>query len=125
MQLVGKIEYDTSGIRSADKEIATAKFYEFFDIAISENVELAITPEYSCPWTSIETFITESKFPAEDKLWIIGCESIKPKELKNLTEKHDNVIWIYDEYLVMQNINENKFFDPVCMLIILSNQLDL
>jgi hypothetical protein len=117
MQLVGKIEYDTNGIHLADKNLAAAKFNLFIDKAISENVELAITPEYSCPWSSIESFISGNKFPTEDKLWIIGCQSIKPNELKDLTERHDNIVWVFDEALVTQSISENKFFDPVCLFL--------
>ena len=117
LQLVGKIEYDTNGIQLADKNLATAKFNYFIDKAISENVELAITPEYSCPWTSIEGFIVEGKFPSEEKLWVIGCQSIKPTELKSLTDRHNNIVWIYDETLVTQSLNENKFFDPACIFL--------
>jgi len=115
LQLVGKIEYDSNGIQLADKNLATAKFNLFIEKAIAENVELAITPEYSCPWTSIESFIAAEKLPSEEKLWIIGCQSIKPKELKDLTGRHNNVVWIYDEALINQSINENKFLDPVCL----------
>lgn len=117
MQLVGKIEYDTEGIRIADENLATAKFNLLIDKAIEENVDLAITPEYSCPWTSIEQFISENKLPSENNIWIVGCQSIKPQEFKDLTDRHANVVWIYDETLVQEKLNENKFFDPVCFLL--------
>lgn len=42
IQLVGKIEYDTEGIRIADENLANAKFNLFIDKAIEENVDLAI-----------------------------------------------------------------------------------
>jgi hypothetical protein len=115
MQLVGKIEYDNDGIRLADRDLASAKFNLFINKAIDENVDLAITPEYSCPWTSIEQFVFQNKLPSDNKIWVIGCQSIKPKELTELTERNNNVVWIYDEALVTQSINENKFFDPVCL----------
>jgi hypothetical protein len=114
LQLVGKIEYDINGIKIADKDIATAKFRQFIEKAISENVDLAITPEYSCPWTSIEDFISNNKLPKEEKIWILGCQSIKPNELKLLIGRHENIVWIYDEALVNEKLTENKFFDPVC-----------
>ncbi len=117
MQLVGKIEYDTEGIRIADESLANAKFDLFIDKAIEENVDLAITPEYSCPWINIEQFILRNKLPSENNIWVVGCQSIKPKEFKDLTERHINVVWIYDETLVQQKLNENKFFDPVCFLL--------
>lgn len=116
MQLVGKIDYDSNGIQLADKDLATSKFNDFIEKAISENVDLAITPEYSCPWTSIDRYISENKLPAENKIWVLGCQSIKPNELISLIGRNRNIVWIYDEGLVNQNINENKFFDPVCFL---------
>lgn len=117
MQLGGKIEYDIEGIRISDKDLATSKFNLFIDKAIEENVDLAITPEYSCPWESIEQFILENKLPSENSIWIVGCQSIKPKEFKELTERHANVVWIFDDTLVEQKLTENKFFDPVCYLL--------
>jgi hypothetical protein len=117
MQLVGKIEYDKEGIRIADENLANAKFNLFIDKAIEENVDLAITPEYSCPWTNIEQFISGNKLPSENNIWVVGCQSIKPQEFKDLTDRHVNVVWIYDESLVQQKLNENKFFDPVCFLL--------
>ena len=124
MQLVGKIEFDENGILLADKTLAATKFNLFIDKSIEENVDLAITPEYSCPWSSINSFILENKHPTENKIWIIGCQSIKPKEIKEFTERHQNIIWIYDEELVNQSINENKFFDPVCIFLKTKNTID-
>lgn len=116
MQLVGKIEFDDNGISLADKDLADLKFDKFIGKAIDENVDLAITPEYSCPWSRIESFILCNKLPGENKIWILGCQSIKPNELKELITRNENVVWIYDEVLVNQNVNENKFFDPVCLI---------
>ena len=115
MQLVGEIECDENGIQLSDKKLATAKFNLFIDKVIEENVDLVITPEYSCPWPSIESLISERKLPADNKFWILGCQSIKPNEIKALTERHPDIVWVYDEELVNQSINENKFFDPVCL----------
>lgn len=124
MQLVGKIEYDTEGIRIADKYVADAKFNFFIDKALEENVDMVITPEYSCPWVNIELFINENKLPSENNIWIVGCQSIKPNEFKDLTDRHQDVIWIFEEALIEQNLNENKFFDPVCYLFKTRNTLD-
>lgn len=117
MQLVGKIEYDIDGIRLSDKALATSKFSLFIEKAIQENVDLAIAPEYSCPWTSIESFITENALPSENKIWIIGCQSIKSRDLLELISRKQDITWIYDENLVNQHINHNRFFDPVCIFL--------
>lgn len=124
MQLGGKIEYDNNGIQLTEKDLATAKFNSFIEKAIGENADLAITPEYSCPWTSIESFISDNKLPPTEKIWVLGCQSIKPKELKELSTRNQNVIWIYDEQLVEQNISEDKFFDPVCVFFKTKNTND-
>lgn len=122
LQLVGKIEYDVDGIRLTDEKLATTKFNLFIDKAINEDVDLAITPEYSCPWTSIENFIGENKLPEEGKIWVLGCQSIKPDELIALIGRHQNIVWIYDEALVAEKIAVNKFFDPVCFLLKTRNE---
>ena len=116
LQPVNAIEYTNEYIRNADENIAKQKLKGFFDIALENNVELAITPEYSCPWTVIEGLIVESRLPQESKLWIIGCESIQPQQLHNIINGHNDIIWIYDEEIVHQNLHSNHFFDPVCYL---------
>lgn len=115
MQLVGEIEFDNDGIRLKDRSLAKNKFEKFIEKAIEENVGLAITPEYSCPWINIEETILNNKLPLEEKIWILGCHSIKPKELKEIICKYNNIVWIYDEVLIEQTINEDKFLDPVCI----------
>jgi len=116
MQLVGQIEYDNDGIRILDSDLATAKFEKFIEKALEENVDLAVTPEYSCPWTSIDQFISNGQLPSDGKIWVLGCQSIKPRELSEIINNHENITWIYDEQLVSRSINENKFFDPVCLI---------
>jgi hypothetical protein len=117
LQLVGKIEFDKDGIRIKDKNLAAAKFNQFIDVAIKENIDLAITPEYSCPWSCIEAFIAENKLPDEGKIWILGSQSIRPNEFTELIGRNQQVVWIYDEVLLAQKNIDYKFFDPVCLLL--------
>ncbi len=113
-QPVDTIEYTNQYIRIADRALARQKFNGFFDIAIENNVELIITPEYSCPWTTIEQIIEEDRLPQESKLWVVGCESIKSQQLINIINNHNEIVWIYDEERVQQNLTNRRFFDPVC-----------
>jgi len=118
LQLNAEIEYDNTGIWIADVELANSKFLTFIDLAISERVELAMTPEYSCPWRTIDTIINDTKLPDEGKLWVFGCESINPTKLKTFIESHTQVTWIYDENLVNASLNTpDRFFDPVCLIL--------
>ena len=117
-QPVDKIEYSDDYIRIADTELAKQKLSSFFELAIESNVELAITPEYSCPWSVIECLIEEDKLPRESKLWVIGCESIHSQELSDIINNHDEIIWVYDEERVQEYLaNNHLFFDPVCYLL--------
>jgi len=115
-QPVDTIECTAQFIRIANRNLAEQKFNGFFDIAIENNVELAITPEYSCPWTIIEQLIEENRLPQESKLWIVGCESIQSQQLLDIINHHNEIVWIYDEERVQQNLTNNHFFDPVCYL---------
>ncbi len=116
LQLTEAIEYTDKFIRIANRELAKRKFNQFFKIAIEENVELAVTPEYSCPWSVIKELINDNRLPKENKIWIVGCESIHAKELLDIIKTQNQIEWIYDEELVKQNISSNHFFDPVCYL---------
>jgi len=76
-------------VRNEDRQIAKKKFKDFFRLAIEESVQLALTPEYSCPWDNIENQLENNSLPEYGDLWIIGCESILPSELKELIDNYE------------------------------------
>jgi hypothetical protein len=118
LQLKAEIDYDNTGIWIADEELANSKFSNFINLAVAQNVELAITPEYSCPWDTIDILVKENKLPNEGNLWVIGCESISPVTLKTFIESHAQIIWIYDEHVLNANLNNpDRFFDPACLIL--------
>ena len=116
LQLKGEIGFDDSGIWLVNENEANKKFNSFFHIAISQQVELAVTPEYSCPQRIIQNLLEEDKFPSEHNLWVIGCQSMHPNQIQDLVGKNDQICWIFDEELVNEKaqVEPNKFFDPVC-----------
>jgi len=93
----------------------TNQFNSFFTLSKSENVSLALTPEYSCPWNSIDWLLSnESRWPNAGKLWTICCESITPTEVNALLAKFNN-----DQiHLVVDNTAFNNgtgvLLDPLC-----------
>lgn len=115
-QPTGTIDWSNEFIRFADQTLATNKFNLFFDLAVEKNVELAITPEYSCPWNVISTLIDSDILPTENKLWVVGCQSIKAEELNTLIEDNENIVWLLERDKLANNINNNRFFDPVCYI---------
>ncbi|MCQ1537064.1 hypothetical protein FTO70_15570 [Methanosarcina sp. KYL-1] len=112
-QPCGEIEFGDYFVRNLDTNISKKKFESFFELAIRNNVNLAITPEYSCPWKVIESLVENNIFPQEHNLWIIGCESIKQKELKELMRRYKDIVWIFEED-ILQTEEEDMFLDPVC-----------
>ena len=91
------IAWGADFVRIADRERGIQKFRSFIDLASERNVELAITPEYSCPWEVITELIGNETFPEENKLWILGCESIKAQALHDLMAAHNEITWITED----------------------------
>jgi hypothetical protein len=100
-------------IKNRNNISAEQKHNEFLNLASREAVDLAITPEYSCPWNVLDQILQNEIFPHEGKLWILGCESIQPAELLSFIERHHEIVWIYDEPAPQVG---KKFLDIVCCL---------
>ncbi len=110
------IAWGNDFVRIANRERGIEKFRSFFHIAAVKNVELAITPEYSCSWEMIGELIEQELLPNENKLWIIGCESIKAQSLNNLINTHNAIEWITETQKINDNIQNDHFFNPVCYI---------
>ncbi|MBI4931836.1 MAG: hypothetical protein HY841_13825 [Bacteroidetes bacterium] len=99
------------------------KFKAFFKLAKDNDVSVAMTPEYSCPWSVLSELIsTPTLHPASRKLFAIGCESINKDLLRSFKSTHtsDEVVIYFDETLLTANGN---FFDPLCYLFKCDNKL--
>ena len=57
------------------------QFRSFLDNAYEAKVDLAVTPEYSMPWTTLIGAVKDGNVPAQGALWAFGCESIKYADL--------------------------------------------
>jgi hypothetical protein len=115
-QHLGEVDASVDGemyIRNKNRDLAISKFDSFFNIALENKVELAITPEYSCPWENINTLLETKKLPEPGNVWVIGCESIMPREFKQFVQKYDNdsVTMIYE--VEAHESEEKKFLDPI------------
>lgn len=112
-QPCGTIEVGDYFVRNQEHDLAVKKFRSFFDLANKKNVDIAITPEYSCPWEVIKNLIEDDVLPENKKLWVIGCESIKPNELKKIIDENTQVTWIYEDDKVNDD-TDGKFLCPIC-----------
>ena len=83
-------------------------------MAKQSNADLVMTPEYSCPWKTIQEIISNDVLPQENKLWVIGCESIKTDEFLSMTEGIKKVTWIYEDE-ILEHV-DYKFLNAVCYI---------
>src|SRR5215831_13380782 len=63
LQPKGDIEADDKGVRHVDPELAQAQFRKFLERAVQLSADLAVTPEYSMPWKTLLTALTEKVVP--------------------------------------------------------------
>lgn len=112
LQPGGAFTFSPELVGNANRGLAIRKFTAFLENAASTNADLALTPEYSCPWRSIENALAAGHFPAPGKLWALGCESITPAQLDALRQRHPDIEWICEPLAVAPG----KFLDPVCYL---------
>jgi len=116
-QFCGEVEATTTSIRNSagTTQLAHSKFSAFFQVAKENDVDLAVCPEYSCPWESLISIVHSDYLPSNGKLWILGMESIKPNELLQIIEANTNIHWHFDSELL--NADHNKvFLDPACFI---------
>lgn len=110
MQPLGNIVCDKDGVRHRDGDLAARQFSTFLTDALSNNADLAITPEYSMPWETLINSVEGGITPKAGQLWVLGCESITYEALVKLQEKlrpHAEVLF---EPLIPE---PDKFMDPL------------
>lgn len=100
-------------VRNENPRSAKSKYSDFLRLGRSSDVDLALSPEYSCPWEVIEKLIDNEEVPNPGKIWVLGCESIKPDELDDLAQRCEGVVWIYERE---NRDQDRKFLDPVCYI---------
>src|ERR1041385_3315059 len=101
--------------RFGNQTDCTDVFNSFLALAKSENVALAMTPEYSCPWNSVDWLLSDSsRWPNLGKIWAVCCESITPAEINAMRNKFDaDDIHFYFDDSAFNNGN-GILLDPLC-----------
>lgn len=109
----GEITGRADFIGNSDQALAHRKHLAFFKLAKDKMAHLAMCPEYSCPWETITTLLNDSIVPAQDALWVIGCEAISPAAFAGIRSAHPAVTWIFDD---LPASGARQFYDPVVYL---------
>lgn len=74
----GRIRIADDSIGHAEPDDANRKIKSFFErvVAMENQPDLVIAPEYSVPWDTLLKSIEAGLRPALGKLWVLGCESL-------------------------------------------------
>ena len=116
-----QITASADGVNATAPAINQDKYISFLDHIKREEPQLALTPEYSCPWSVVEIIAgRDERFPREGNLWVFGCESIKKTELDVLANRlrDQGVEVIYED---IQDV-PRKFLDPICYFFWIKNE---
>ncbi|NNE48375.1 MAG: hypothetical protein HKN37_17120 [Rhodothermales bacterium] len=112
LQPAGLVEVNSGGIKCTDAAFAE-RFLAFLRLAKTRKANLAICPEYCCPWDTLEAALREDLGPAPGDLWILGCQSITPAEVRTLNDRLPATAVVFDENCLK---GDGRFLDPAVLL---------
>lgn len=120
VQPKGTIDATTTKLAISNPEVMAAKMTSFVELASTSNVDIAVCPEYSCPWEALLASVEGGMFPRQGALWALCCESITPGQLEAAKERASNV-----GLTVLQPpiaLSAGHFLNCLCYLFIGSDQ---
>jgi hypothetical protein len=109
IQPVGRIAVRDDFLGPEDRVTAEAKFTQFLTLAAQRQPDLAFSPEYSCPWSSITAALQNDLGPGTGKLWALGAESVTRAQLEAVKQASPQIEWFHEQYPA----RPGQFFDPV------------
>jgi len=110
LQPHGGVEASREGVLNRDRELAYRQYEKFLEDACNVGSDLAVTPEYSMPWKSLRDALEAGVVPAQGKLWVLGCESIKYSEIEELRDELSDSVRVIFEPLAADN---ERFVSPL------------
>lgn len=120
MQPKAVIEATATRLYASNTETMIAKMSSFLELAGTSNVDLALCPEYSCPWEALLEAIESGTFPRASALWAICCESISPDQLlaaKGRAQQAGLLVLQHDVHA-----NAGHFLNCLCYLFVGTDQ---
>jgi len=117
----GKISFELAkGYRCTEKG-HSKKAEVFLNSIIKNDAELAITPEYSFPYSKLKSVFEKNKLqPQIGVLWCFGMEGITGIAFKKFIEKYRQAVNIIADIDVVKN---SKFLSAMVYLFLVSGKL--
>jgi hypothetical protein len=113
-QCHGEISANPNSISAAASHQFTDKADSFINHISERQPSLALAPEYSVPWASLGRALDEEMLPRPGAIWVLGCESCTPDELREFASNFPKVHWIHEGDDI--TAGPGQFLDPVVML---------
>ena len=123
LQPSGPFLGDAARIGPLDRDFADQQATRLLEMAVKGGHHLVVTPEYYLPIKTLLKCVEGETFPAQDALWVLGCESMTPKQLEEfkaqaLQTGTCDVFFEDDEAAEKQG----TYFDPVAYCFIAKNK---
>ena len=114
LQPSGPFLGDAGRIGPLDLDFADQQATRLLEMAVEGGHHLVVTPEYYLPIKTLLKCVEGDTFPAQDALWVLGCESMTPKQLEEFNTQalqtgKCEVFFEEDEAAEKQG----TYFDPV------------
>lgn len=124
LQPSGPFLGDAARIGPLDLDFANQQATRLLEMAVKGGHHLVVTPEYYLPTKTLLKCVEGDTFPARDALWVLGCESMTPKQLEEfktqaLQTGTCEVFFEEDEAAEKQG----TYFDPVAYCFIAKEKL--
>lgn len=114
LQPSGPFLGDAARIGPLDLDFADQQATQLLEMAVKGGHHLVVTPEYYLPIKTLLTCVEGDTFPARDALWVLGCESMTPKQLEEFKAQAMQT-GVCDVFFEEDEAAEKQgtYFDPV------------
>jgi hypothetical protein len=122
-QAKSELNFDAdTGVKASNEQIFNPKARDFINLALENNTDLILTPEYSFPYKIINEVIeTEDLWPKDGALWCLSSEGISVDGFFEKLDRWDSKerIEVYKPELLVRN----NFINALIYLFKYNNKL--
>lgn len=115
LQPTGVVEANDVRVGHADAAVGYALCSGFVAAAVQAHADLVVAPEYCVPWTVVDEIIEGKHRPPVGSLWVLGCESTSPADIRSLAERCNagNQCVFHHEPLDPRQVAQRRYVDPL------------
>ena len=113
-QPIGTVIASANRVGPRDSALMGKQIHGLLRKANELSVDLAICPEYCCPWPALIGALTNGLVPLPGKLWVIGCESATAEQFNaHVAALNPYAVVIFEQAAL---VAQGNFVNPVCFV---------